>query len=296
MKIAAYVGSKDEAELIRPMLANLRDIGVDHIIASDAGSQDGTAEILMDFARVPGFDYMPYDDMNLDPDHEVRATQDIITRAEQAGAEWLLFLDADEFPLPKGGLLRDVAGLHTADALVIDRYNVPLLASGPAIDLPLGATSRADVLLYAPSEARPVTQSRVRGDADAPWIAAIPAPKLMMRLNRGLFPREGQHGVTAPDGTTPVVSTPRDLIIAHVPFSTAARFARKMANVEAIYTATGHHWGPDSAWHWRRWMDNIAERGGVSGEIARNRVTAEELAALRQAGVVRSAAEVWGRR
>ena len=295
MKIAAYVGSKDEVELIRPVIDNLRAIGVDHIIGSDAGSRDGTAEVLMDLAQGPGFDYVRFDDLNLDPEHEARATQDIIARAELAGADWLLFVDADEFPRPKTGQLRDVAGLEDADALVIDRFNVPLLATGPAMDLPLDKAGRGEVLLYAPDEARPATQLRVRGDTDAPWIAAIPGPKLMMRLNRGLVPREGQHGVTAQAGHEPHLLVPRDLIIAHVPFSTEARFARKMANVQTVYAATGHKWGPDSAWHWRRWLDYVAERGGVAGEMARNTVSSLELAELRRMGIVKTAGDLLDR-
>jgi hypothetical protein len=295
MKIAAYVGSKDEVELIGPAIANLRAIGVSHVLASDAGSRDGTAEVLQGMARAPGLDYLPYDDLNLDPEHEARETAKIIARAETVGADWLLFVDADEIPLPWAGRLQDIAELDDADALVIDRFNVPLLETGPAIGLPMIDARRGDVLLYAPDEARHATQVRVRNDADAPWVAAIPAPKLMMRLNRGFVPKEGQHGVIAPSGSEPRIVVPRDLIIAHVPFSTEARFARKMANVQAIWEETGHHWGPNSAWHWRRWLDNIAERGGVAGEIARNRLTAEELFALRAAGVVKSANEVWRR-
>jgi hypothetical protein len=249
----------------------------------------------MNLAQGPCFDYVPYDDLNLDPDHEARATHDIIARAEAAGADWLLFGDADEFAMPRTGRLHDLAGLDVLDALLIDRFNVPLLAAGPAIDLAHDAASRNDLLVYAPNEAQPATLARVRRDADAPWIAAVPAPKLMMRLNRGLFPREGHHGVVTLAGTAPVVVTPADVFIAHVPFSTAARFARKMENVQAIVQASGHLWGPDSAWHWKRWLDNLRERGGVAGEMARNTVTEAELDALRRASVVKTPAEVYAR-
>ena len=46
IKIAAYLGVKDEAEIIEKCIAHLRAIGVDTILACDMSSTDGTAEIL----------------------------------------------------------------------------------------------------------------------------------------------------------------------------------------------------------------------------------------------------------
>ena len=45
-RIAAYLGVKDEVELIEPCIAHLRSIGVEHIMACDMSSTDGTAEVL----------------------------------------------------------------------------------------------------------------------------------------------------------------------------------------------------------------------------------------------------------
>ena len=290
MKIAACLGVKDEIEMIRPVIENLRAIGVDHIIASDAHSTDGTSDILAELARGPDFEHVFFDDRISEPEHEAAADADIMGRARAAGAQWLIFVDADEFPLPRSGQLRHVAALASADALTINRYNVPLLANGPALSLPVEGLD--DVLLYAPDENRFALQSRIRNDAEAPWIGVIPAPKMMVRLDRVEKLGEGHHVLGKGAGLTSVV--PDDLIIAHVPFSTTSRFARKVTNIRAQYAAIGHQWGPDTAWHWRRWLDNVAQRGGVAGEMARNRVTVDELAKLHQIGVIRTAAEILG--
>jgi hypothetical protein len=294
VKIAACLGVKDEIELIGPALAHLRAIGVGHVIASDAGSRDGTAEFLA-HAAGPTLDAWNFDDRNTAPDHEARETARIVARAREVGADWLIFVDADEFPLPRSGSLQDVAGLATADVLVIHRFNVPLRADGPAIALPPDPRALDDVLLYAPDTSRQATQARVRQDPTAPWIGVIPAPKVMIRTARIDTTAEGNHNAVARDGGPTLRLVPDDLVTAHVPFTTEGRFARKIANIAALVADTGHSWGPDTGWHWRRWLDNVAERGGVAGEMARNLVTAEELAELRRTGIVRTATEVLDR-
>lgn len=295
MKIAACLGVKDEVELIRAAIAHLRAIGVDHIIASDAHSRDGTEAILAEMARGPGFDLTQFDDLTLDAAGEEAVTAEIIDRARAIGADWLLFCDADEFPMPQGGSLKAVAARATAEALIVPRYNVPLLAHGVALP-PQDIWQHPDeVLVYAPDEDRGATQSRVRGDSDRPWIASIPAPKLMARPDRIRSTAEAHHNILASDGARVQTAVPQDLFIAHLPFTTASRFARKLANIQRVVAASGAAWGPDSAWHWKRWLDNVDHRGGVAGEMARNLISDVELQMLRQDGVVKSAQQVWAR-
>ena len=295
MKIAACLGVKDEVDLVRAAIDHLRAIGVDHIIASDAHSTDGTEVILADFARGPGFEVAAFDDLTMDAAEEEAATADIFDRARAAGADWLLFCDADEFYLPRGGRLRDVAALARADALIVPRYNVPLLDGGPRLPHGPAALWADQVLVYAPDGDRSQTQLRVRQDGAAPWIASVPGPKLMARTATVSSTAEAHHDIVARDGGKVITAVPADLFIAHVPFSTASRFDRKVQNIRTVVAANGTAWGPDSAWHWRRWLDNVDSRGGVAGEMARNLVTAAELAELRRLGVVKSARQVWDR-
>ena len=206
-----------------------------------------------------------------------------------------MFCDADEFYLPRGGRLRDLAALARADALIVPRYNVPLLDGGPRLPHGPAALWADQVLVYAPDEDRSQTQMRVRQDGAAPWIASVPGPKLMARTATVSSTAEAHHDIVARDGGKVITAVPADLFIAHVPFSTASRFDRKVQNIRTVVAANGTAWGPDSAWHWRRWLDNVDSRGGVAGEMARNLVTSAELAELRRLGVVKSARQVWDR-
>ncbi len=296
MKIAACLGVKDEVELVRAAITHLRAIGIDHIIASDANSTDGTEAILAEFAQQPGFEVCTFDDVNMDDAKEMQATEDVFALARAAGADWLLFCDADEFPMPQTGNLRDVAALSRADAIIIPRFNIPLMTEGLGLVIKQGLWMADQVLVYAPNEDRVVTQSRVRTDSDAPWIASIPGPKLLARTAKITSTAEAHHNIVAADGARVVTEVPGDLFIAHVPFSTADRFARKVDNIRRLVAESGAGWAPDSAWHWRRWLDNIDTRGGVAGEMARNTVTQAQVAELWNAGVIKSAQQVWDRR
>jgi glycosyltransferase involved in cell wall biosynthesis len=48
-RIAAFLGVKNEVEIIEQSIAHLRSIGVDHIMVCDMSSTDGTAEILQKY-------------------------------------------------------------------------------------------------------------------------------------------------------------------------------------------------------------------------------------------------------
>lgn len=290
MKIAVCLGVKDEVELIGASVAHLRRIGVDHIIACDAGSRDGTRQILDHLAAEPWLEVMAMDDH--DPQAEEGLDARVMDRARDAGADWLLFLDADEFPLPAGGSLKSVAALTGADALEIARYNVPLGPDGPLMAPPDGGMAPDKVHLFVPPEDRARIRSRIRADRLQPWIQGVPDPKVMVRLAIVREVAEGGHGVLGADGQRRQAEVARDLVIAHVPFSSAPRFARKVENMRRVIGAVGHLWGPDSAWHWRRWLENIDDHGGVEGEMARNRLSRSEIAALKASGLIRTAAEI----
>ncbi len=296
MKIAAVLGAMDEIDLIGPAIAHLRAIGVDHIVAIDGGSTDGTAEVLAREAG-EGFDLMPSADIGYDgAEAEMRSAARAVERARRAGADWVLFCDADEFWLPATGRLKDTRALADAEALAVARFNVPRLADGGALPVPATPDGYAGLLLYAPGGGRRATQARARRDPDAPWIAGVPADKVMVRPEAATTTGAGHHSALGAGGRRLATTRPQDLVIAHVPFTTEARFARKVANIAAAVAASGDRWGPDAAWHWRRWLEAAAREGGVAGELARNSVTAAELAELRRAKVVRTAAEVLDRR
>jgi glycosyltransferase involved in cell wall biosynthesis len=125
MNIGAFVGVWNEVELIERCIMHLRKIGVDQILVCDMYSTDGTAEILESFIseslavikigiQVPG-------DIFLD------RCQEAVKRLD---ADWIMFVDADEFILPLTGNIRDCPLLMNADLISLRSYNVVCTSTG----------------------------------------------------------------------------------------------------------------------------------------------------------------------
>jgi hypothetical protein len=109
MRLAAHIGVKDEIELLPHCIAHLRTIGV-----------DGTREYLQE---QEGVDF-----------HVLHSSNAAAIR--ECSADWVLAIDADEFPLTSSGDLREALAGVEADALRIPRYNVVLGPQGPCHPLP----------------------------------------------------------------------------------------------------------------------------------------------------------------
>lgn len=99
---------RDEADLIARTLEHHLAHGVDHIIVTDNGSTDGTAEILQGYADRGRID------LRHDPSHR-KQQGSVVTgmardAARQYDADWVINADADEFWLPvdRALTLRDV--------------------------------------------------------------------------------------------------------------------------------------------------------------------------------------------
>src|SRR5688572_22322026 len=220
MKIAAILGVKDEIELIEPCIAHLRAIGVDRIIAIDAGSTDGTLEVLLE-SRSDEFRVHQLSDRDPDPEAWRRLT---IELTHGAGADWVLYLDADEFWMPAGGSLRNCRSLADADVLRVKRFNVPLGPEGlmtPGHGVPCGY---ADVscIVDAISDFR----SHLKQNPETPWIRGVPVPKIIARPQLVHHVTDGGHDAFPSAGTTIRKKEPPDLLIAHLPFTTLSRFQR----------------------------------------------------------------------
>lgn len=286
MRIAAILGVKDEAELLPHCIGQLRAIGVDRIEAIDAGSTDGSLQWLE--ARQAAGDLGLHRFSDQDPDaqgwNEFNAAL-----ARDSGADWVLFLDADEIWLPAGGDLRACLARARADVLIVPRYNVPL---GPRGLLTAdGAPPRAAAGTALIAEPVPDFRARLAGGGPLPWIRGVPVPKPVAR--RGAIGRmhDGGHDVDPPPGVTATRARADDIVIAHLPFTTPERFARKVANIRGVFNVHDAYLGEHLAWHWRRWLA-LDTPEAVAEEFARQRFDAATLATLRAAGVIRDAGEL----
>jgi len=116
MRLVMTLLARDEADIVDAQIAFHLHAGVDFVIATDHGSEDGTREILERHEREGHLRLIRQDVP------EVRQAEWVTHMARIAatdhGADWVLNTDADEFWWPRGGSLKDVL------AAVPDRYGV----------------------------------------------------------------------------------------------------------------------------------------------------------------------------
>ena len=298
MTFAAVVGVKDEVELIGPSVRHLRRIGVDRIIVCDVGSTDGTLDVLEAERRLGGLD-VTHVDPAVVVDYESASRHDLAL-AKESGADWVLFLDADEFVLPRTGRLRDSRDLMHAGVIVMDRFNVmvPAPVGIGGYVAPVMCPIGYDKLLLLTNRVDPLTPtlgpSRMKqylaDNPDVPMITVAAGPKVLARPAslRGVSP--GGHDVETAPGTERVIAT--DLIVAHVAFSTLARFERKVTNIRAEIEKHPAFFAGDYAWHWRQWSEMTAP-GAIAAEFERQLADESTLRRWRREGIVQSAAEIF---
>lgn len=286
MRIVANLGIKDEVEIIERTVRHLRAIGVDLIIACDMYSTDGTAELLREFESKDDFWFTQMSDHE---SHEYWAARNL-ELVKQAGADWVMFLDADEFPIPALGSLRTSAALADVDVLSLDRFNIPLCPDGPAMPDVLTPDHHEDLLLLVD----PIADFRthLRDNPETPWTRKLLSPRVLARPERIGSLTAGSHDIVPADQDPLRRSKPADLLVAHLPFTTRARFTRKIDNVRKVFAVHDQFFGEHSARHWRRWVA-LADQGRLDKEFDRQVFDAPTIADLRDKGVIRSAAEVF---
>lgn len=288
MKVAAILGVKDEIELLPHCIMQLRSIGVDLIIAVDAGSTDGSLEILL--AHQSPDDFWVHQLSGQDPDAGAwsRLYTDL---AKASNADWVLFLDADEFWIPAAGTLKDCLAQEDADCLEVLRFNIPLGEAGlmtPGHDLPSGPDGLS--LIVDPI---PDFQSHLSRFPDTPWIRGVPVPKVIVRPGAIACVNDGGHGVDPISENNFNRRRATCMLIAHVPFSSLSRFERKLANIRDVFAVHDEYFGAHLAWHWRRWLA-LQDPQSVRREFERQIFNESQLLAYRSSGVIRSAREVFG--
>jgi glycosyl transferase family 2 len=292
MTFGALVGVKDEAELIGACIAQLRKIGVDRIVVSDYGSTDQTLDILAD-ARRAGDLLVESVDVSTVADFDTWSHRETAL-AMSIGTDWVLFLDADEFWIPASGSLGNCRGLLDADVVAVDRFNVGLTSRQRSMAPGSWLERLDDLLLFTtmPSHFR----QHVEAHPEVPFITLMPGGKVMARPEATAGVGPGSHCVYVHAGDPPTRQfTAADLLIAHAPFSTPERFARKLRNIRAELAQNPACYHHDLAWHWKRWSA-MTDRDAIDREFAAQILDDAELARLRQGNVVRSAQEIFQER
>jgi hypothetical protein len=277
----------DDVDMIERCVEHLYSIGVDHIFALDRASTDGTTERLESIAAGSPLSLLRIAaDAVLDTDLAWRVVKEA---ADRVRPNWMLFLDADEFWMPAGGSIRQTIVPGTADVAHIDRFNVPLTDLGPRLPEALSPDYYDRVLLYV----KPIPEfgNRIASDPALVWSQGVPNPKVMVRHRVVVSVDSGNHHAEVAPGARWAAEPVPDLVIAHLPFTTYERFARKVHNIRAAI-ARYPEFFVGRAGHWRRWAE-LDEQGKLHEEFDRQRISERELAHLQADGAVVPATELF---
>lgn len=179
-RVAAHIGVLNEAQVIRPCIEHLRRIGVSDIVVFDLNSTDGTREILAGMEG-PGFTVVDFPEDGTDRQLMQMAQQSL----RDSLADWCILMDADEFPLPRGGDIAGILGRSRADLVEIPRFNIALGPDGLRMPLPpQGPRDYARIDLFIDPEHG--ARSRIETDPTMTWLRAVPAPKIAVRPGQDL--------------------------------------------------------------------------------------------------------------
>jgi hypothetical protein len=100
MRVVATLLARNEADIVAAMIEHALAIGVDFIVATDHRSNDGTTEILHDYAATGRLELF---EEKSDRFEQARWVSGMARRAALVhGASWVINHDADEFLWPEG--------------------------------------------------------------------------------------------------------------------------------------------------------------------------------------------------
>ena len=242
MRIVVTLLVRDEIDVLAATIEHYLAAGVDHLVVTDNGSVDGTAELLERYRRAGVVDLIHEPNHTYDQSRWV--TRMARRAAAQHGADWVINADADEFLWP----------CEPVD----DNGQGPRLIPGPEFNL-------ADTLIRVPEDVGTVVARRQNLLADPEATGAWPGrliwrevvslsergtpigPKTIHRGDPEVVVAQGNHAAIGPLIGRELAGEP--LVLLHVPDRGYDQFERKIENGGASLDSADLP--VDVGWHWR---------------------------------------------
>jgi hypothetical protein len=215
MKLVMTLVVRNEADILKANLDYHLANGVDFVIVTDHGSDDGTSEILHEYERARVAKVVRDEQERAHHQSRRMTRMAEIARCEH-GANWVINNDADEFWWPQVGSLRDVfAALpERYEQIIVSRRNFR----------PLVPTFEGD-----PKD--PFYKRLIYREADSPSIADL--PKVAHRPRAGVVVAPGNHSIVS--AGLPAVPANGLLEIFHFPMRSYEQFERKVIQIGLGY-------------------------------------------------------------
>jgi Glycosyl transferase family 2 len=178
MKLVMTLLVRDEADIVDAHLAFHLNAGVDHVIATDHRSQDGTTEILERYEREGLLHLIREQDVEYrEIDWRTRMAR---LAASELGADWVINSDADEFWWPRG------AGLQEVLTSIPPRYGIVRAFWRPFVPRPDDGAFFAERMTVRLSPEAAIND---------PTSQFRPNSKVIHRARPGVTVGRGNHGL-----------------------------------------------------------------------------------------------------
>jgi Glycosyl transferase family 2 len=261
VKLHALATVRNEADVIDVTVRFHLARGVDRFLVVDNGSTDGTVRRLARLAR---------------RDPRVRWTRDenpfrpaemhtaLAHEAARQGADWVMYVDADEFwtPVATGSSLPDVLGGVRAGGVVVEL--VTFVQHRRRRRRRRGALRSMDHRVAAPV-GPPEECERLVTSGEIAYVEMRYPPKVIVRASETVTFAAGGHGAT---GVVPDEFVPTgDVVCLHAPLRAREVLDAKADNGRRADVA-GREAG--EAWHLRRWHRLAQTPGALDREWAAN--------------------------
>ena len=279
------VGTIDELDVLPRCIDHLRQIGVEEIVVTDVGSTDGSREYVRSQERA-GDVWLLEETRRKIPGVRRHLFEEL---GRAIDADFVLFMDSDEFWLPRGGDIRVALEGMDADIISVPRYNVVLASDGLAWPSDPTPLTDHDMLVWAQTT-RDIFEV-VQRDAEFPFIRGVNEPKVIVRPAALGTLHVGTHYVTGNDAGPWRHAVASDMIIAHAPFRTLERYEMRSRNAARAVARLPWFYSGGTGWQFRILADEVGTGTSRQG-FERQRTSDEDLSALRERAVIRTPREI----